>query len=275
MVFFQQQKQIQVKMITENAEAKKQHNFQEKYFDARFSKYHKYKLDNWRISYIKRIFDALGIKKNLNYNNKFYLDVGVGGSGYTVIEAAKKGLFSIGTDSSLVAMKKAKHFAYIQNVEHLTSFVLCYAENLPFKDNVFSKLSSIAVLEHIVDDEKAVEELARVMKAEAKLFITVPNVFKKISPLLRLPYKLHDKKIGHLRHYSEEDMRKISSQYGLLLKDAYCTGKLPKLLQLIFNGKFMGKLGEKLWWLIEERDFAARYQKAGVILNILFSKKRK
>lgn len=261
--------------MTKNIEAKKQHDHQKKYFNDHFNKFKDYKLPNWRISYIKRIFDALGIKKNLDYSNKFYLDVGVGGSGYTVIEAAKKGLFSIGTDSSLVAMKKANHFARLQNVEHLTSFILCYAENLPFKDNVFSKLSSIAVLEHIVDDKKAVEELARVMKAGAKLFITAPNVFKKISPLLRLPYKFHDKKIGHLRHYSEEDMRKISSQYGLLLKDAYCTGKLPKLLQLIFNEKFMGKLGEKLWWLIEERDFAVRYQKVGVALNILFSKKQK
>lgn len=259
-------------MLVENKEAKRQHDFQKEYFDKRFSRYKDYKLDNWRISYIKRTFEALEIKENLDYGDLFYLDVGVGGSGYTVIEAAKKGIFSIGIDSSFVAMKKAKYFAQQQNVEHFISFVVCYAENLPFKAEVFSRISSIAVLEHIINDKQVIEEFHRVLKPEGKLFITVPHDFSKISPLLRIPYKLHDKRIGHLRHYSEEDIKRLFSSDKFRIEDIYCTGKLPKLLQMIFNKKFMGKIGEKFWWKIEDRDFNHRYEKTGVVLNVLLSK---
>jgi len=226
-----------------------------------------------RISYLKRIFDALKINNDMDFDNESYLDVGVGGSGYTVIEAAKKGLFSVGTDSSLIAMKKAKYFARLQNVEHFTFFVSCYAENLPFKDNTFSKLSSIAVLEHIVNDKQSAEEFYRVLKPRGKLFVNVPNDFAKISPLFRLPYEMHDRKIGHLRHYSEEDIINLFGRDRFRIKEVYCTGKLSKLLQMILNKKLLGRFGEKLWWKIENRDFNLRHDKTGVALNVLFQKK--
>ncbi len=262
-------------MMAENPEERKQHDHQEKYFDEHFSKFTDYELLAWRRSYIKRIFEALNIGKMPDCRGEFYLDIGVGGSGYTVIEAAKKGLFSIGTDSSLVAMKKARHFARLQKVEHLTFFVLCYAENLPFKDETFSRLSSIAVLEHIVNDKQAATEVFRVLKPGGRLFVNVPNDFARMSPLLRFPYKIHDKQIGHLRHYSEEDLIKLFGRDRFRTEDIYCTGKLPKLLQMIFNKELMGRFGEKLWWKIENRDFSLRHEKTGVALNVLLRKNGK
>jgi hypothetical protein len=61
---------------------------QRRYFDAEFAGYGTYSLDNWRLSFIERIFGALEIDDGRGP----YLDVGVGGSGATVIEAARRGV---------------------------------------------------------------------------------------------------------------------------------------------------------------------------------------
>ena len=71
-----------------------QHCHQEEIFDKEYSSYKDY-LVNWRRSYLRRIFKYLKLRKG----DKF-LDVGVGGSGYTVIEVARKGINAYGIDIS-------------------------------------------------------------------------------------------------------------------------------------------------------------------------------
>ena len=59
--------------------------------------------ENWRISIIRDVFSQLNL-----FPGDTYLDVGVGYSGYTVIEIAKKGIDSVGLDISSPAMKNAR-----------------------------------------------------------------------------------------------------------------------------------------------------------------------
>ena len=75
-----------------------QYASQRAYFDAEFSGYRRYELENWRVAYLHRLRAAgvLGGTAPL-------VDVGVGGSGYTVIEAARTGRFAVGCDLSLEA----------------------------------------------------------------------------------------------------------------------------------------------------------------------------
>ena len=61
----------------------KQQRQQRAYFDAEFSGYEEYVLENWRLSFIERIFGAIGALDGAEP----YLDVGVGGSGATVIRS--------------------------------------------------------------------------------------------------------------------------------------------------------------------------------------------
>lgn len=51
--------------------------------------------ENWRNSYIKRMFSELAL-----IQEDLVLDVGVGGTGFTVIASALAGSFSVGTDIS-------------------------------------------------------------------------------------------------------------------------------------------------------------------------------
>ena len=163
------------------AQMNQHHKYEKQYFDQEYMCYDKYELENWRISYIKRIFHSLGIGSEVV---DCYLDIGVGGSGYTVIEAARKGNRCVGLDVSIEGVKKAQYFARTELGEksNLCGFAVGLAENLPFKNECFTKLSSIAVLEHVPNDKQAIEEIARVVKPGGAVFLTVPNAYQRIMP---------------------------------------------------------------------------------------------
>ncbi len=69
------------------------------------------------------------------------------------------------------------HYDNVVNLEiasYPTTDVLGVAESLPFNDNVFDFVHSNAVLEHVRNPFRAAEEMVRVAKPGAKLWISVP-----------------------------------------------------------------------------------------------------
>jgi len=65
--------------------------------------------------------------------------------------------FYVGIDISLANIKKAK-------LKETGNWVLCDAENLPFKNNVFDVLLCSEVLEHLLHPEKCLKEASRVIR---------------------------------------------------------------------------------------------------------------
>ena len=106
----------------------KQHEHQRGYFDAEFAQFGSYEVDPWRKSFNDRIFPAIGVSQA----TAPYLDVGVGGSGATVIEAARAGVEAVGCDLSVEGVVRAARFAASEGLAERTSFVVCAAERLPF-----------------------------------------------------------------------------------------------------------------------------------------------
>ena len=133
---------------------------QRRYFDAEFARYRRYAPENWRASYLQRLRAA----RALGDGELPVIDVGVGGSGHTVIEAARDGSAAVGCDLSLQALRGARRFADAENVGRRTLWVCCSAERLPFASASFSSALAIAVLEHVPDDAAALREMARVLR---------------------------------------------------------------------------------------------------------------
>src|SRR6266540_6097728 len=100
---------------------------QRAYFDSEFRDYGRYSLENWRVGYLDRV-RAAGV---LEGSGAPLVDVGVGGSGYTVIEAARAGRQAIGCDLSLEGLLVARRFASAEGVAERTLWVCCSAERLP------------------------------------------------------------------------------------------------------------------------------------------------
>ena len=225
---------------------------QREYFDAEFSALERYELPNWRLSFLERIVNALGVLEG----GGPYLDVGVGGSGATVIEVARNGVDAVGCDLSVAGVVQAHRFAAAEGVEDRAAFVACAAEALPFADGAFGSASAVAVLEHLDDDAAAAAELARVVRPGGLVWITVPNAYRYIPPPLWPVYLVHDNRLGHKRHYDERRLVGLLAGAGLEHVRTEYSAHPVKVLQLALERLVpaVGRPRSPIWWRFEARD---------------------
>jgi SAM-dependent methyltransferase len=240
------------------------------YFDAEFAEYREeYAPANWRLSFNERIFRAV----ELTNDNGPYLDVGVGGSGATVIEAARRGVAAVGCDLSHAGVLNAARAAAGEGVAQYTTFVVCAAEALPFEDDAFGSVSAVAVLEHLDDDAAAASELARVVRPGGRVWITVPLAYRYILPPLWPAYLWHDRRIGHRRHYDERGLVRLFERVGLHHLGTTYTGHAVKVLQLLLDRTLpvAEATRDRIWWRLERRDLRAVGRRYGALqLNAVF-----
>ena len=236
-----------------------QYGRQLEYFDAQFSRYRDYHLDRWRESYLKRLRDA----RALGGPGAPLIDVGVGGSGYTVIEAAKEGRPAIGCDLSLAGLRVARRFAADEGVADSTLFVCCSAEALPFASDAFDVALAIAVIEHVPDDQSALAEMARLLRPGGRAWITVPHDLQHFSPLFWYPNVAHDRRLGHLRRYSAGPLEERCRRLGLVADEVQWTGHAIKALQIALADRLHGRRADRFWWWCETRDLARAHRRRG------------
>lgn len=210
-----------------------QYEHQTKYFDKA---YKDEVIEPWQKTYNERIFKLFNSNLSSRKKERFFLDIGVGGSGYTVIEAAKRGFQAVGCDLSLVGIKKAKYLAQKNNVAKKTFWLVCNAERLPFCDSTFDCICANSILEHLPNDRKALKEIDRVASAKTDAFITTPLKYRYLWPFLIPLNVIHDKRIGHLRRYDEkifEKKLKNTSRFHII--KIFYTGHLVKTLLFIVS----------------------------------------
>lgn len=236
---------------------------QRRYFDAEFAGYDEYELENWRLSYIERIFGALGVLDRRGP----YVDIGVGGSGATVIEAARRGVEAIGCDLSPTAILTARRSATAEGVERLARFVACAAERLPFADDSFAAASAVAVLEHLDDDRAAAAELRRVTAPGGLVWVTVPHSFRYMPPPVWPLYWWHDRRIGHKRHYDERRLALLFREAGLEHVRTLFSAHPVKVAQFALERMLptAGALRSRLWWRLEALDRRAERRRLGAL----------
>ncbi len=119
-------------------------------------------------------------------------------------------------------------------------FALAPAERLPFPDQCFDRVISREVIEHVVNPEKMMQEIFRVLKPEGVAVITTENeeslgptnfyasqVYYRLASLLGITV--------HGPSYKDEapsvrEMREISSSVGFILSDVWFDGAIYKYL---------------------------------------------
>ncbi|GAB4313063.1 MAG: hypothetical protein Kow0069_14040 [Promethearchaeota archaeon] len=78
---------------------------------------------------------------------------------------------------------------------------------MPYRDGAFDLVTALDVLEHVKDDQKAVDELVRVLAPGGLLLITVPHRMKYFTP--------QDTLVGHYRRYETEQLKAMVTSRGL------------------------------------------------------------
>ena len=106
------------------------------------------------------------------------------------------------------------------------------ALNLPFKDETFDKIICSEVMEHVDDDRKACSELARVLKKNGRIAITVPTFFSEMI-YDALTYEYFTSPGGHVRKYFPSELANMMRESGL---EVYAVG---------FKHSF-----HTIWWII-------------------------
>jgi SAM-dependent methyltransferase len=243
-----------------------QYALQRGYFDSEFAAYRTYEPDRWRRSYLRRIRAAGALRGPL-------VDVGVGGSGHTVIEAAREGALAVGCDLSLAGLVRARRHALAEGVGDRTLWVCCTAERLPLATGAFSSALAVAVIEHVPDDRAALCELARVLQPGGRAWVTVPHALRNITPVFRPPNRRHDRRLGHLRRYEADELSRAGRAAGLETAAVAYTGHPVKVLQLAGSKVLRGRLADRFWSWCERRDLVRSGERRGSMqLTVVFTR---
>ncbi len=148
-----------------------------------------------------------------------FLDIG-SELGYFVRILASRGLEATGVDISQVKVRKARFIA--DTMEIKCRFFEMNAEKLEFGSNSFDWVLCSETLEHVIDDQRAVNEMIRVSKRH--IIITVPqkSLFWRVLNRIRPVYGFKLAGAGHLRDYTAEDLMQLFGTQVKLKKIRYC-----------------------------------------------------
>lgn len=155
------------------------------------------------ITPLGRVFSDLWVNvrrrvlfKLIQLNNQRILDLGCG-TGYIGLHYLKDNdvyfadISDDGLDQLPVVLEK--------------KFLVDASKNIPFKD-FFDIVFCADVLEHINDDETALENIFRALKPGGQLILTLP-AYSRL-------YGHHDRLIGHFRRYDKKDIKTLAEKIG-------------------------------------------------------------
>ena len=147
------------------------------------------------------------------------LDLGCG-AGRHSFEALRRGfkVFSVDLDAAVLKDVSAWGTAMIAEGEAAAgaslSCINASALELPFGDASFDVVVASEILEHIIDDEAALAEIARVIKPNGSVVVTVPRRWpERICWSLSRTY--YEEPGGHVRIYRAPELQEKIERRGL------------------------------------------------------------
>jgi len=165
-------------------------------------------------------FERLGLVRG-----ERLLDLGSGG-GRHAFEAMRRGARVTALDYSAADLKDVTAVAGAMldsgEVEYAqwAGVVNGDALDLPFDDGAFDRVIVSEVLEHIWDDERALVEIARVVRPGGRVAVTVPTRWpERVSWAINWRY--HDTPGGHVRIYRQHELELKLERAGFFQRGSH------------------------------------------------------
>lgn len=113
---------------------------------------------------------------------------------------------------------------------------------LPFKDSFFDFIIASDVLEHVYDTENAFAELARVLRKNGKILISVPynGILKRTIIALFFFDQIYEPSTPHIRSYTKDNLVRYLNENGVKVQKIGYYGRFFPLS----NGMYV--LGKKI-----------------------------
>ena len=118
---------------------------------------------------------------------------------------------------------------------------------LAYGDATFDLICAFDIIEHTANDQRALREIARVLRPGGTFVLSVP--------LYMSAWTFFDEQVGHYRRYEPADLQALLAAHGFALEQSAAYGMQPRSQLLL-------KLG--IWWVRN------RYQQAMRWYNRLF-----
>lgn len=167
----------------------------------------------WEFHKIANPYELIRLQNLLEFltpkSTDVVLDAGCGGGAYTKILPKTSTIIAL--DLSKGAIKNAKENLQSANI----FFIVADVGHLPLKDGSLSKIVCVDVIEHIVNVEKCLREMARVLKPFGKISIFTACGNNRLSleyilaPLLGKLINLIRLKMGHIQVFTTSSLRKL------------------------------------------------------------------
>jgi len=172
------------------------------------------------------------------------LDLGCG-TGNTSIRIAQKN-----SESEILAVDLLKNCVEFcrEKIKPADNVSIARMEgcNLAIRDDIFDCVVALDLLEHIEQDEKAMMEILRIMAPSGKAVLTVPAI--------KMLYGKRDKKLGHYRRYSKQEIEKKMRGLGFKIEKISYWNTLALLPFLIYE-KILGRpIACPSEWEIEKKQ---------------------
>lgn len=153
------------------------------------------------------------------------LDIGVGDGSLSNMLFIGKQQIDMGIDIEKDGLNSARELEISKGKKRYKKVLQANAENMPFKNDSFNTVISNSTFEHITKDTKAISEVARVLKKNGLLFMTVPTPYlakvvleyeiKENPSGAQANLDAFNKRLVHLHYRSLKEWEKILNKNGM------------------------------------------------------------
>ena len=191
------------------------------------------------------------------------LDLGAGNGRHT-LEAARWPCTVVAVDIDNEELRRGRYMFHADNnrgrMAGWADFLRGDAEHLPFANGAFDRIIATEVLEHVFDDQRAIGELARVLKPGGAFVISCPH-HRAERLFWALSWDYWHSPGGHIRIYGGRELQRRLAESGLPVSQSvgrHAYQSVYWTIRCLFGKDRPGFTVTRLWWQFIEWHLQAR-----------------